>query len=86
MRMRVGSAPAPAPGAGAGAGLLRSPALSTAFAVRMPPPGPYRLRITGKPGAIEIVRVDADDQPMDAGTLRAEPESAEMWWGLGQPP
>jgi hypothetical protein len=57
----------------------RNPALATAYGVRLPPPGPYVLRFTGQPGAIEVERLGPDGQPMPEARLRVLPQASIIW-------
>lgn len=57
----------------------RNPALSTAYSVRLAPPGPYRLLITGEPGSVEVVRIDADGRPLPENRWRALPRASLVW-------
>lgn len=59
-----------------------NPSFITSYSVRLPPPGPYRLRFTGQPGTVEIFRVDAKGQPLSEDRATILPQSAVMWWGL----
>lgn len=55
------------------------PLLTTGYTVRLLPPGPYVLRFSGEPGAVEILRVDANGQPVADDRVRILPEAAMAW-------
>lgn len=57
----------------------RNPSLSTAYSVRLPPPGPYRLRVIGEPGSIEVLRVDANGEALPEARSRVLPETSLFW-------
>jgi hypothetical protein len=65
-----------------GSGDTRNPSFNTAFSVRLPPPGPYVLRITGQPGTVEITRVDADGRPLPEQRASILPTAAMMHWDV----
>lgn len=62
-------------------GDARNPSFNTAYSVRLPPPGPYVLKITGQPGTLEITRLDARGQPLPEQRAAIVPRAATMWWG-----
>jgi hypothetical protein len=71
--MRISAGPNPAgPDA-------RNPALQTAYTVRLPPPGPYRLQVVGEPGSIQLLRVDAKGNPVAEDRSRVLPDAALFW-------
>lgn len=57
----------------------RDPSLWTAYSVRLPPPGPYLLQIIGQPGSIEVVRVNAQGEPLPEHRSRVLPQAALIW-------
>ncbi len=65
-----------------GSGDTRNPSFTTAFSVRLPPPGPYVLKITGQPGTVEISRVDANGEPLPEDRASILPTAALMQWEM----
>ncbi|MFI4917447.1 MAG: hypothetical protein ACIAS6_13195 [Phycisphaerales bacterium JB060] len=63
-------------------GDARNPSFRTAYNVRLAPPGPYLLRITGQPGTLEITRVDTRGEPMPEDRASIVPSAAMMRWDL----
>ncbi|MEQ8843530.1 MAG: hypothetical protein RIB58_01650 [Phycisphaerales bacterium] len=54
----------------------REPLLSEGLSIRMVPPGPYALRFRGEPGSIEVVRIDAEGQPVDESRMTVLPQAS----------
>lgn len=63
-------------------GDARNPSFATAYTVRLAPPGPYVLKITGQPGLLEIMRVDAQGEPMPESHSTIVRRAAMMHWDL----
>ena len=74
MRIAAGTKP--------GSGLLRSPPITNVFRVRLAPPGPYVLRISGKLNEVEFVRTDSQGRPMEDDDLYVVPLSGSVRWDL----
>ena len=74
MRIEAGTKP--------GSGLLRSPTITNVFRVRLDPPGPYVLRISGKLNEVEFVRTDSQGRPMEDDDLYVVPLSGSVRWDL----
>lgn len=62
----------------------RDPTLYSAFRVRLAPPGPYRLLVTGEPGLVEVRRADASGGVWEDGRSLIVPEAENMFF-LGFP-
>lgn len=72
LRLEAGTKP--------GSGLLRSPTITNVFRVRLEPPGPYVLRISGRLNELEFIRTDSPGRPMDSDTLYVVPLSGSFGW------
>jgi len=57
----------------------REPSLLTAYSVRLPPPGPYLLRIIGEPGAMEVIRVNTQGEPLPEHRSHIVHATALFW-------
>lgn len=63
-------------------GDARNPSFRLAYNIRLAPPGPYVLKVTGQPGLLEIMRVDAQGQPMPESRSTIVRSAAMMRWDL----
>lgn len=62
----------------------RDMAMYSAFRVRLAPPGPYVLLVTGEPGLIEVRRADTQGHVLDDPSSLIAPD-ATLPWGVGYP-
>lgn len=57
----------------------RDMGLYSAFRVRLAPPGPYVLLVTGEPGLVEVHRADTSGTVIEDGRSLIVPDASMPW-------